>query len=168
MQSNLDSFINKIYQNEQKLINSIILLDTKKNEIGCYDQYDQLVLEYLCRYKAEKMVAIIIRRFDCRKMHNNIDPKRKYLFDTRFGFFQFIKFKFFGNPHVCSILPYTFFTCNFEFSPEDHFYPDAELNHIACYKKIDRCGDCTKLLLEYHKIHEKILNDLENQKIQGR
>jgi hypothetical protein len=111
--------------------------------------FDRLLKEYLDKFGPSRITWIIVREYLVRGRWENYEKTLRnsgdqITFDTRFGFYQFIKFKFTGFSHVCAIMPFVWFTMHFPgMDPKTKWMPemdDTQTNKILTLKQAEKDG----------------------------
>lgn len=112
-------------------------------------EFDRLLKEYLERFGPSRITCIIVREYLIKGRWENYEkPLQNFgdeiRFDTRFGYYQFIKFKFLGFSHVCATMPFVWFTMHFAgLDPKNKWMPevnDTQTGKILLLKEAEKDG----------------------------
>ncbi len=163
MQKSIMDYVTESF-NRTELIKEIIYFDKmrKLNISNVFrDAFETNMKQYLREYGNKDIIAIVVRMFDARKMCSNENLEIP-VWDTRFSYYQYIKFKFRGFDHVCAILPFLYFTIFFDFDPQNKFIQDVQLEHKECYRYGEACNNCLERIAKTSFRHSETLKAIEN------
>lgn len=108
--------VSSLQMEVHKVVSSYIG-DTHNFDEIC-SHFDELLTDYLRRFGPDQIRCVVVRD-PSNRSHTQViklENQDSVLFDTRFGKYQFIKFKFTSFNHICAILPFLWFTIHFTFT----------------------------------------------------